>query len=220
MRNRHGDNMHTNVDIDCGPQPAASVEQRDAPRVALMMRNAKLAIDGREILCIVRDVSATGLRIRGFHQIPSGKACSIELFEGQRLPIEEAWNTGTEAGYRFSEAKDIDALVHEYGPFPRRPIRINLAMPGVVIAGDVGTQVIIRNLSQQGACIESDSRWAPSRLVRLTGRCLPDPLHAKMRWRDGQLHGLVFERTFTLADFARLADRLQQGHARPARQRG
>ncbi len=188
----------------------ASVEQRDSPRVALMLRNAKLSIDGRELLCIVRDVSSTGIRIRGFHQIPPGKACSIELWEGQRFAVEEAWNTGDEAGYSFSEAKDLDALVHEHGPFPKRPIRINVDLPGAILTGEQGTQVAIRNLSQQGACIESDGHWSPSQLVKLKADGLPDPLHAKIRWNRGLLHGVVFERTFALADFAKLAYRLQR----------
>ncbi|WBY17131.1 PilZ domain-containing protein [Erythrobacteraceae bacterium WH01K] len=202
--------MHALTGQETGPGPVSIVEQREAPRVALMLRNAKLSIDGKELLCIVRDVSATGVSIRAFHAIPRGKACSIELWEGQRFPIEEAWHTGREAGYSFSEAKDLDALVHEHGPFPRRPIRIALEMPGVVLCGDSGTQVTIRNISQQGACVESDALWSCSQLVRLQGKGLPDPLHSKIRWQSERLHGLVFERTFALADFARLAARLQR----------
>ncbi|WP_379548502.1 PilZ domain-containing protein [Qipengyuania sp. DSG2-2] len=202
--------MHGLIGPELELDQTASVEQREAPRVALMLRNAKLSIDGVEILCIVRDVSATGIRIRAFHRIPEGKACSIELWEGQRFPIEEAWNTGDEAGYAFCEAKDLDALVYEHGPFPKRPMRINLTMPAAIISGETGTQVTIRNISQQGACVESDGVWAPQLLVRLQGQCLPDPLHAKVLWQRDNLHGLVFERTFALADFARLAARLQK----------
>ena len=187
----------------------ASVEQREAPRVALMLRNAKLLIDGRELLCIVRDVSATGIRIRAFHPIPRGRACGIELWEGHPFPVEQAWNDGIEAGYAFSEAKDLDALVGEHGPFPKRPLRVNLELAAVVRSGGNETSVTLRNLSQQGASIETGARWAKSQPLELKAAGLPEPLPAKVRWyRDGMC-GMVFERTFALSDFARLVARLQ-----------
>ena len=205
----HGETMQSLT----GPSPdapsLATVEQREAPRVALMLRNAKLLIDGKEMLCIVRDVSATGARIRGFHPIPPGKACAIELWEGQAFPIEQAWNDGVEAGYRFSEAKDLDALVHEHGPFPRRPLRINLELDAVVTSAGKTTQVCIRNLSQQGANVETGAEWARFQPLQLEAEGLPVPLPAKVRWQRDGVCGMVFERTFALSDFARLVARLQ-----------
>ncbi len=201
--------MHGTIGSQSGMEQTVNLEGRGAPRIALMLRNAKLCIDGKEVLCIVRDVSVTGVRIRAFHPIPAGRACSIELWEGQRFPIEQAWNNGQEAGYAFSEAMDLEALIYENGTFPKRPVRVNLALPATILHGDIGTQVTICNLSQQGVCIESDRRWPQRQMVRISGEGLPDPLDAIVLWNRGNQHGLVFEQTFALADFALLVAELQ-----------
>lgn len=201
--------MHGTIEPRLEAEHTVTLDGRSAPRITLMLRNAKLCIDGKEVLCIVRDVSVTGVRIRAFHSIPAGRACSIELWEGQRFPIEQAWNNGQEAGYAFSEAMDLEALIYENGPFPKRPLRVNLTLPATILHGDIGTQVTICNLSQQGVCVESDRRWPQRQRVRISGEGLPDPLDAIVLWNRGNQHGLVFEQTFALADFALLVAKLQ-----------
>ena len=44
------------------------------------MRTAKLVVDGREYLCVLRDASATGVKLRLFHPMPAGDAIALELF--------------------------------------------------------------------------------------------------------------------------------------------
>ena len=54
-------------------------EFRTEPRISLMLRAAKLAGSKGEFLCILRDVSATGLKARLFHPLPSDSPFTIEL---------------------------------------------------------------------------------------------------------------------------------------------
>lgn len=70
-----------------GQDTAASptgAELRAAPRFTLLIRAAKLIVDGSEFLCILRDASATGVKIRLFTPIPEHKSLAIELGTGER----------------------------------------------------------------------------------------------------------------------------------------
>ena len=65
---------------------------------------------------------------------------------------------------------------------------------------------------QQGARFECDALLAIDQTVRIEAPDLGGMLRevrAKVRWRRGQHYGVVFDDTFTLGDFARLAARLQ-----------
>ena len=48
-------------------------DMRGAQRFTLLIRTAKLVSETGEFLCIIRDVSATGLRLRLFHDLPRGR---------------------------------------------------------------------------------------------------------------------------------------------------
>ena len=48
-------------------------EQRTAPRFTLLIRTAKLLSSSGEYLCVIRDVSSEGIKVRTFHQLPDGE---------------------------------------------------------------------------------------------------------------------------------------------------
>jgi len=71
---------------------------------------------------------------------------------------------------------------------------------------------VVENLSQQGARITCDQLLAIDQNVRiaapgLTGKT--GEVRAKVRWRRERQYGVVFDDTFTLGEFARLAAQLQ-----------
>src|SRR5690606_20786923 len=55
------------------------MDMREAPRFALLIRSAKLICDSGEYLCIIRDVSETGVRLRLFHPLPPDQLLTLEL---------------------------------------------------------------------------------------------------------------------------------------------
>jgi hypothetical protein len=70
----------------------------------------------------------------------------------------------------------------------------------------------IENLSQQGARLTCDTLLAIDQTVRLTAPGFATEaraVRAKERWRRDRHYGVVFDDTFTLGEFARLAARLQ-----------
>jgi hypothetical protein len=190
----------------------AGAEQRAAPRFTLLIRAAKLVSAQGEFVCVIRDVSETGVSVRLFHALPSCQQYELHMPGGAVYAISRVWNRANEAGFTFDAVVDVEQLINESGDYPKRGLRLGLCFP--VQVGTLGQsfESLVENLSQQGARLECDRLLAIDQAVRLA---LPDPsgvtreVRAKVRWRRERHYGVVFDDTFTLGDFARLAARLQ-----------
>lgn len=195
-------------------------ELRAAPRYALLIRTAKIIADGREFLCIIRDASTTGLKIRLFSALPHARDMAVELRTGDRYPVRLVWQADDHAGLRFVHDIEIERLLDEArGAYPRRQVRLQIAVSGVLHSGGEAVPVIFRNLSQQGARVECDKWLLMNELVRIETGVTP-PLYAKVRWRSQPSYGLIFERTFQLEELARISAPLQFAEALEEHARG
>ncbi len=184
-------------------------DQRAARRFALMLRAGKLICDGQEFLCILRDASATGFRARLFHPLPQGGTYELELGNGARYAVEPVWERDSHAGFRFCGGEiDVHALLEETSQYPRRHIRLKLELPVLVEAHGIARPALLRDLSQQGALIESETVLALRQPLLIEASGLP-PLAGRVRWRRGIAHGVVFHTGFRLDELATLAARLQ-----------
>ena len=192
------DRMQANADSAM----AAALERRSAPRVAVMIRPAKLIADHREFLCVVRDVSSAGLKLRLFHELPAHQHLTVELENGERHAVRLVWQSGELAGCAFVGEADLPRLIaaHE-GPYPRRQPRLQVAVPAVLCTGGLRTPVTMRDLSQRGAALDCPAWLMIDELVRLESDVLPT-IHAKIRWRRPPRYGVVFEQTFRLVELA------------------
>lgn len=187
-------------------------EQRAAPRFTLLIRAAKLVSAQGEFVCVIRDVSETGVSVRLFHALPGCKDFALHMPAGAVYEISRVWEKGNEAGFTFTEAVEVERLVNESSEYPKRGLRLGLCFPVTInlLAGSF--EAVVENLSQQGARLTCDRLLAIDQTVRLampdlTGK--PREVRAKVRWRREQQYGVVFDDTFTLGDFARLAALLQ-----------
>jgi len=186
----------------------ADAEQRTAARYTPLIRTAKLIGASGEFLCVVSDVSATGVSARLFHGLPNDKTLCLEMPNGDQLPLETVWQTDGRAGFRFACPVNLDRVVEGRGAWPKRPIRLNLEMP-VLLSGISGRfEGTLRNISSQGAQIECHPRLAIEQRLRMKGEFLPE-IETKVRWRHGPVYGLVFDSVIQFADLARIAGRAQ-----------
>lgn len=177
-------------------------EQRSAARYTPLIRTAKITGVSGEFLCVVSDISATGVSVRLFHPLPDDLALELEMPNGDRLPLERVWEKDGRAGFRFVGDVDLSGVLKGHGQWPKRPIRLNLDMPAE-LAGLTGRfEATIKNISMQGAQIECASRLAIDQRLRLSNAVLPQ-IVTKVRWRKGNLYGLIFDDTFQFADLAR-----------------
>ena len=172
-----------------GPSPS---ERRDAPRFSLMMmRAAKLLCESGEYIGIVRDVSATGTKVRLFHEPPPDTHLFLELANGERYAMERMWHRDGHAGFRFSSSIDVAEFMEESGHKPRHPIRLRLQRQAYVMVKGRDSGAMLVNLSQHGACIETGRQLALCEQLRLEIEGLP-PRIGHVQARDGFAHELVF----------------------------
>lgn len=183
-------------------------EDRVAPRFTLLIRSAKLVCPQGEFICIIRDVSATGISLRGFHPLPPEGPFRIELQTGEAHAIEGIWRRGNEAGFRFVEEVEVLDLIAEGGRFPKRQLRLAIRFPVTLSAGLGVHRGELTNISQQGARIECASLFAIDQPLRIGAKGMPE-LVARVRWRHEGAYGVVFDTTFSLNQLAVIAVSLQ-----------
>lgn len=200
-------------------RPAASAphEQRQARRFTLLLRVAKLITAEGEFLCVLRDVSDRGLRAKLFHPLATPETCELELGSGVRYRLQRVWQREDHAGFRFADGPlAAQQLIEETGPFPKRHVRLRLARPVPVLlaANRVTLPAQLWDISQHGAAVLLDQRLAIGLELRIDALHLP-ALIARVRWRRGGLHGLVFQQGFRLDELAQLSCLLQTGAIKP-----
>jgi hypothetical protein len=186
------------------PVPSAEAEQRAATRYTPLIRTAKITGVSGEFLCVVSDISATGVSVRLFHPLPSDSALKLEMPNGEQLPVEPVWQKDSRAGFRFAASVDLTRVLSGHGKWSKRPIRLNVNMPAVLSGLTGRFEATIRNISLQGAQIECPARLAIDQRLRLSSSVLPE-IVTKVRWRKDDSYGLIFDDTFQFADLARLA---------------
>lgn len=184
-------------------------ELRSAPRFTLLLRTAKLVSPAGEYLCVVRDVSSTGISVRTFHPLPQGQV-ALELPNGDRHLLEKVWEKDGAAGFRFASEVDVARLIEGKGRFPKRGVRLHMELPATLVTLGTTHDALVRNLSQQGARIDTRSRLAIDQRVQLELKGRPS-IRAVVRWRKDDEYGLAFVDTFQFAELARLAAQLQAG---------
>ncbi len=197
------------TEAELAPDRALSAEElREAPRFALLIRTAKLISASGEYVCVVRDVSATGVKVRLFHPLPQQPVLTLELANGDRYPVERVWESGGDAGLRFTAPVAVADLVTEAGAFRKRPVRLRLQLAALISVQGNSSTAVVRDLSQQGARIESTRHLAMDQQLRLEIARMA-PIFVKVRWRRHPAYGLVLQQTFQLDELARLAALLQ-----------
>ncbi|QIG54123.1 PilZ domain-containing protein [Altererythrobacter sp. BO-6] len=190
------------------PDTVATPDLRRAHRYSLLIRPAKLVCSEGEFVCVLRDVSANGVSARLFHRLPAVREFTLELQDGQAYQVERVWERDREAGFKFTGEIDLPRLIGEMGAHRKRGLRLSLNFPITVTTGTMRTMATVENISQQGARFECDERLAIDQSLRIEGRRLRET-RAKVRWRRGNHYGVVFDDTFSLADFALVMVRLQ-----------
>lgn len=190
-------------------------ERRAAPRLTLLMRVAKLIVNGRELPCILRDASPEGVRVRLLTDLPDTGDLVVETVTGDRFGATITWRERDHAGLRFHTPVDLHLFIEGSGNgYPRQQVRLRIALSGLLHSAGEPAPFVFEDISQQGACIESAKHLLIDELVRLDTAVTP-PLYAKVCWRDHPRYGLLFEQIFRLEELARIV----AGAAEPDRLR-
>ncbi|MGB3737880.1 MAG: PilZ domain-containing protein [Pontixanthobacter sp.] len=181
--------------------PQTTIEDRVAPRFTLLIRAAKLIVDESECLCLLRDISASGTKIRFFHDVPSDARFTLEFDNGDRVGADLIWRDGAAGGFRFRNMIDVTHCLRPNARFAKRDLRFRIDHRVTLHADGQEHDARIVNFSRQGGCLTSAVPLALDQLVMLSGAGLPD-IEARIRWRGDGLYGMVFDTVFSFETLA------------------
>jgi hypothetical protein len=179
--------------------PPGRPERRGDDRNLSLLRVGTLVIQGRRELCLIRNISAGGMMIRAYSNIPTGIALSIELKHGDPITGTAHWNEDGLTGVAFDQPIDVVGLLAPSGdgPRPRMP-RIELECTALVREGADIRRTRSVNISQGGLCVQSpaDLTVGAEVIVTLTGLA---PVPGMVKWKDDGSYGIRFNRVLPLS---------------------
>ncbi|MCY7339171.1 MAG: PilZ domain-containing protein [Sphingomonas bacterium] len=177
------------------PAPA---ERRDSERLMTLYRVGSLSIGDRRELCLIKNISAGGMMVRAYCNIPTSTRLSVELKCGQPIDGSVSWVRESNIGIVFDQPVDvIDILATSlHGPRPRMP-RIEVFSLVTVRDGAMTYRLKTCDISQGGLKVQGETIIAPGSDVVIT---LPglEPLRGVIRWAEGGQIGLTFNRMLNL----------------------
>ena len=189
--------------------PASPFEERRRDdRHAVVAQVAKIRLrSGREELCLLRDISAGGLRAEVYIPLRPGDHLDIELRTAHSVGCRIVWANEDTIGVAFDEPIPAAAILahcafNDPGGGNLRPPRLKADMRGL-LRTDAGTSAVtISNVSQAGLQIV-----APAPLKNGTACTIVLPgLAARAAticwWRDG-CAGLMLDEAIEYGDFAK-----------------
>ncbi|MGE5563915.1 MAG: PilZ domain-containing protein [Bacillota bacterium] len=192
-------------------------ERRESERYLSLLRVGAMVVDGRRELCLIRNISAGGMMIRAYSDIPVGTPLSIELKQGDPVSGVIQWVDGGLTGVTFDAPIDVLALLAPPGdgPRPRLP-RIEVDCTAWVRQESHVVRTRAANVSQGGIRVESPAAFVVGGDVVVT---LPGltPAAGVVRWRDGDAYGIAFNRALILSELVHwLQDQQQDQQKRAA----
>jgi hypothetical protein len=172
--------------------PAACARGDQARRLTTL-RVGTITIRGRRELCLIRNVSAGGLRAHVYSPLKPGDPVSVELKTNQQTAGSVSWVDGATVGISFAEELDIAELLtgqSEEGLQPRMP-RVEADCLGELRIGARLYPINTCDVSQGGARIEIDHPLRIGDNVVLTLEKLR-PLAGVVRWYEDGQSGIGF----------------------------
>lgn len=178
--------------------PAADGEGEGESENFAELQPGSIARGSLKETCFVRKITRLGAVLRVDSPRGLGERLELTLLTGERLAGAVSWVAAKELGLRFDAPADIFAviarnLVRQPGDARRMP-RVELRCPALLAAGSRHERVVIRNLSDGGARIDTHVPLVPHEQVVLT---VDDfrPAGAEVRWAGGGAAGLAFTPT-------------------------
>lgn len=189
-------------------------DRRRQIRQVALLRVALLHADGASDICVVKNISPNGLSARVYRKLAAGEPVEIEFRSGELLAGSVVWEDGCDVGVVFPKPIDVTAVLanrwsSEKGKRRALP-RISVQCPGQLSTGLKSTEVVLQDISQAGASLETETEVADLRNVRLTLPDLP-PIAGVVRWISGTKIGVSFNEYIAFELLARWIQARREG---------
>lgn len=178
-------------------------DRRGDDRYFSLLRVGALMVEGRRELCLIRNISAGGMMIRAYSDIPPGTRLSIELKHGDPVSGSAQWVEDGLVGVSFDSPIDVLGLLTPAGagPRPRLP-RIEIDCTAWVRQEADLFRARAVNISQGGVCLETHAVLAVGgdAVVTLPGLT---PVAGVVKWSEDGVCGIGFNRALILSELVR-----------------
>lgn len=176
-------------------------ERRVEPRHITVLQIGKLVTARQQMLCLVRNISAGGVKIYALRSLAIDERLRIEFRSGATAEGVVMWTEGNIAGIRFDIAIDIAQLLGTGSSarpdvkLPRHP-RLEIKADAMVEWEEGTFSAEILNISQTGVCVELEPPPLVHQSVSLKIEGLPSTL-ARVVWKKGNRVGLAFSQSLS-----------------------
>jgi len=182
-------------------------DRRRSVRHAVVNQVAKIRLaSGREELCLLRDISAEGLKAEVYIPLERGVSIDIELRTAHTVSGKIVWVADQDIGVAFDAPIPAAAMLahcsFEVNGGSARPPRLKVNLRGLLRIGADARMVSIGNISQAGVQIAAPEplRVGAACSIALAG--LPARAASVCWWRGGDA-GLMLTEPFDYPTFAR-----------------
>jgi hypothetical protein len=188
---------HDLTAVSFGEVIPAPPERRTEQRHTSLLRVGKLVTETEQLLCMIRNISSAGAMLKIYQSLEVGSAVEIEVTPDCPVAATVIWVQEDLAGVAFAEKIDVVAALRggpRMGPYRRvaRTPRLRTRRPATMHTDDIECQVVLCDLSLNGAKIETDAELATDVEVALFVDGL-QPLTGRVRWCHDLHAGMEFD---------------------------
>jgi hypothetical protein len=192
--------------IPSAPNDRAEAERRGQQRHTTLLRVALLHAGGVKDICVVKNISSSGLSARAYKALAMGEPVQIEFRSGELLAGSVVWARDREIGIAFPRAIDVEAVlasrwVTEIGRARNLP-RVQVTCQGQLKTASGSSNVMLRDISQAGARLQIETPPSHAGEVILSLPDLP-PVAGVLRWVSGNELGVSFNEHIAFEMLAR-----------------
>lgn len=187
--------------------PVAPTEERAAPRFRTLLQSARLIDEKNQSLCIVRDVSETGMKVRLFGTVKLGDRVCVEFKGGRNVFASVRWIEDRFAGLAFETPIDLQQIFDTAQPdYSYRAPRLELDATAKVTFGRVQTAMAILDISISGIKLLGGDALIRGETVMIDIEGLIK-CNAVVKWKASDLVGVEFEHPMPVERLAEWAGR-------------
>lgn len=176
-------------------EPPPLPEKRLSARQLTIYRVGVLIVDSRRELCLIRNISAGGVRINSHASFSVGHRVTIEFSVDAQVTGTVRWIGDGDVGVEFDEPIDVEEMLARetvlHRGWKRRLPRIEFDRMGILRVGAISHGVNARDISQGGVALEIDQKAEISSEVVVTLDGLRS-IHGVVRWADEGVCGMSF----------------------------
>lgn len=173
-----------------------SQERRKEARYTLILRVGVLEQRGRSSMCLVKNISSTGVQVKVYVRPIANSEVTIRVADEPAVRGHLVWFKDGIAGISFDEELDAAALLRvqqKLKPNRRRAIpRVAVDAVATLRAGGQTSRAEVCDISSVGARVRTRTTLVPGDRATAAIDGLP-PTAAYVRWVEGEECGLAFE---------------------------